>query len=94
MSVGEKCHYTVLEDGWEEVLDLVCVQVVGAFLLAICVIEIKVLILDILSDSIDFNLRLMDHNLRIRTGDHINLTTPRLLLKQWSLTDTYTDAHL
>ena len=53
-----------------------------------CIIECKSVIFDVLGDSIDPILRLMDFDLRIGTGNGIDLSVCLLLFENWSLPDT------
>ena len=65
-----------------------------ALCLTIAVVKFELTVLNVLSDSIDLDLGVVDVDARIGTGDNIDLSTAGLLLEEWSLADTDTDPHL
>ena len=73
LSVGKQRYDASLEQRWYEVLDLVLVQRSSVLILGISVVEIKVTILNILCYSINLELWVMDVDLGIGNGDHVNL---------------------
>lgn len=51
------------------------------------VVEGEGMILDVLGDSIDFELGLVDSDLRVGAGDGVYFPALLLLLEDWSLAD-------
>ena len=58
------------------------------------VVVVELTVLDVLGDAVDLVLRLMDSNLGVRYGDHVDFAIGRFLLKQRSLPDADANVHL
>ena len=73
LSVGKQRHNSSLEKGRDEVFDLVLVQGPSVLILRVSVVEIKVTVLNVLCYSVDLELWVVDVDLGIGNGDHVNL---------------------
>ena len=64
------------------------------FSFRIGVVEVKVIVLNVLGDSVYLELGVVNLDLGVEHCHHINLTTLRLLFEEGSLPHANTDAHL
>ena len=81
LSVGKQRHDSSLEQGRDEIFDLVLVQGSGVLILRVSVVEIKVTVLNVLCYSVDLELWVVDVDLGVGNGDHIDLSLLCLLFE-------------
>ena len=60
----------------------------------VSIVKFKVVVLDILGYTVDFELRIVDVNVRVADGHDIDLATFCLFLKKGTLANAHADAHL
>ena len=94
LSVGKQRHDSSLEQGRDEVFDLVLVQRSSVLILRVSVVEIKVTVLNVLCYSIDLELWVVDVDLGVGDGDHIDLSLHCLLFEEGPLAHANANVHL
>ena len=94
LAVCKASYDPVVEDGGDQVANRKLVEILGVLVFVKSVVELKVGVLHVLSDTVDLDFGLVDHHLWIGGTHRIHLACTVLFFEKRSFTHANTNVHL
>ena len=94
LTIREQGNDSFLEKRWEKRFNLILVDMRWSFLVPVGVIEHKLVVLDVLCNTVNFYLGLVHLNARVEATYCVDFALAYLLFEKGPFTHTYTNVHL